>query len=241
MRQIFSDVFHSLINLLYPPLCLHCHSSLTQNSLIFCEECLKHFTLINPQERCPFCFSPEFSPERSVCQSCKTKKPLLNRIGSAFDYAGPAATLVKKLKYGDQPYLAEGAGAYLALQFFKLNWPMPDCIVPMPLSFARWVDRGYNQSLLLANSLGKILSRPVHNVLHRKSGGLSQAGQSYEQRHLLKSDEFSIKKNSSINDQCILLVDDVMTTGRSLSCCAEILLEGYPSSIYGLTLCRTIK
>ena len=67
-------------------------------------------------------------------------------IAAAFDYVGPAASLVKKLKYGNQPYLVKGMAGYLVAQFNELQWPFPDAIIPVPLSFSHWLERGYNQS-----------------------------------------------------------------------------------------------
>ncbi|QLH36777.1 MAG: hypothetical protein HWD61_12055 [Parachlamydiaceae bacterium] len=90
------------------------------------------------------------------------------KCGAVFDYQGPAATIVLKMKNANQPYLAKGAGAYLAFQLMHMGWPLPDTLVPVPLTLAHQISRGYNQSLLLANQVGKILQRPVQNILKRK-------------------------------------------------------------------------
>lgn len=241
MKQILSSFGKAFVNLVYPPLCLHCKGGMQQDSNLLCNECLAFLELINPSERCPYCFSIDFCPERRVCADCIRRPPILNGIAAAFDYFGPASTLVRKLKYGDLPYLAKGCGAYLAAQFLCLEWPMPDVIVPMPIAFSHWLERGYNQSLLLAQSLAAILHCPVQEALVRESGDYSQAGLTRQQRIQLDGACFRLKPNLQLRDKSVLLIDDVMTTGSTLRKCAEVLLEDQPESIYGLTFCRAIK
>jgi ComF family protein len=164
----------------------------------------------------------------------------MKRIAAAFDYDGPAATLVKQLKYGGQPYLAEGAGSFLTAQFIRLEWPLPDFIIPMPMAPLRRFERGYNQSQLLAEVIGRLINRPVLNILKRASGDFSQAGLSHKQRLQLSENAITLKSNEQLRDACLLLVDDVMTTGSTLQRCAKALAGGYPESIYAITVCRAI-
>lgn len=162
-------------------------------------------------------------------------------MGAVFDYYGPAETLVKQLKYSNCPYLAKGAGAFLAYQFHQLQWPKPDLIIPVPLSFTHHMTRGYNQAELLAKSLGKFLECPVDSLLKRHSGEYSQAALDKSKRILLDQGSFYLKRNADIKDKHILLVDDVLTTGTTLNRCAEALLEQCPTSLYGLTFCRSFE
>ena len=200
--------------------------------------CAAQLDLIDPQERCPYCFSADYDPKQRVCYPCYVEAPVFKRCAAAFDYQGPAASLVLKMKYANQPYLAKGAGAYLAIQHMNLHWPKPDLIVPVPLTLVHRISRGYNQSLLLAESLGNILKCPVQEVLCRRWLDYSQAGMSKAQRLKLEPDSFSLKKRIDIRDKVILLVDDVMTSGRTLNCCAETLYTGFPKAVYGLSLCK---
>lgn len=195
---------------------------------------------INPEERCNYCFGPDITCERKVCSSCVQNPPVWQRAASALDYDGPAVSLITAMKYGNQPYIAKGAAALMASQFSKLNWPFPDLIVPVPIPFTRWIQRGYNQSWYLAKTLGEMIERPVCKALKRRSGDYSQAGLSSKQRKELGPDSFYLVKKGYLEDKTILLVDDVMTTGTTLRCCAEVLLEGYPNNIYVLTACRSV-
>lgn len=232
---------HSLVDLLYPPLCLHCANTVEQRDASFCASCQSLLELIHPDERCPHCFSPQYHVENKLCLHCKQRYPVLNHIAAAFDYIGPAATLVKKMKYSNQPHLAKGAAGYMVAQFLQLNWSLPDMIIPIPMPLTHWIERGYNQSELLAQHFSNIIGCPVQNALERRSGDYSQAGLTLEQRKALNSDKFYLKNNVNITDKTILLIDDVMTSGSTMRQCAEVLFDAYASSIYGLTLCRAIK
>lgn len=232
---------NSILDLIYPPLCLHCNESLETGCPIFCHTCLSLLEQIDPSMRCPFCFSSDFNNEsQKCCEQCRKSPRNIKRIASVFDYEGPPATLVKHLKYGGQSYLAKGCGAYLAAQFLNLNWPMPDIIIPMPMARLRKFERGYNQSELLAQSFAKLMNCPVSKALKRRSGDFSQAGLDHRQRLSLKSDSFYVQNGDCFHDKKLLIVDDVMTTGSSLNCCAEALLPFFPQGIYAMTLCRTI-
>jgi len=241
IKEFPKNLILSFIDLVYPSLCLHCRDSLPKGWSHLCPECLAKLELIDHKERCPYCFTSNYNPGSELCPACRRLDPILHGMAAAFDYVGPAATLIRKLKYSDQPYLAKGVGAYLAAQFLELQWPWPDRIIPVPISLTHRLDRGYNQSLLLAQSMAEILDAPIQEPLIRKSGDFSQAGLNYKQRMNLKATTFILKKEQHLHDKCLLLIDDVMTTGSTLRRCAEALQEECPASIYGLTVCRAVK
>lgn len=205
---------------------------------LLCRHCLELMELIDPVDRCPFCFS--VTPSR-MCAGCSRTPSVLQGVAAAFDYIGPAACLVRKLKYGDLSYLSQGCAGYLAAQFLRLEWPMPDLITPVPIAFTHWIERGYNQSQLLARDLGVILNCPVQETLVRKSGDYSQAGLTRKQRMALDGTCIQLKGKQECKDKNILLIDDVLTTGSTMRKCAEALMEASPANIYGLALCRALK
>lgn len=160
-------------------------------------------------------------------------------MSSAFEYAGPAATLVQQFKFGKKQELARDLASWMLIQFLRLEVPLPDLIVPVPQPFMRTWTRGYNQSLLLAQEISRLLDRPCADLLKKRSGDFPQTGQSRKQRESLPSDAISWKKRRSISDETILLIDDVMTTGATLRHCAAALQEGYPAALYALTFCAS--
>lgn len=236
--KVLNLLKESILSFLYPSSCLYCQELLSNHSDLFCEGCMTLLQLIDPDERCSLCFSLKDNSVSNHCTSCQKQTHWIYRQAAAFEYIGPAAALIKSLKYGNQPYLAKGAGAFLVAQFINLNWPLPDAIIPVPMSWTHWLERGYNQSELLANAMGELLNIPVYNVLGRKSGDYSQAGLSLDQRKTLDGKSIYLKENHKLGDKTLLLIDDVYTSGTTMAKCAEILMEGCPIHIYGLTFCR---
>lgn len=154
---------------------------------------------------------------------------------------GPAKSLVHEFKYQDHPLLAKGLAAFLFLQFNELKWPLPDLVTYVPQSRLRWLERGYNQSKLLAQELAIYLDRPSAELLKKNENTLSQASQKKEARNQMDLYAFSLKSKAVIEDKIILLIDDVYTTGTTLDRCAYALQEGLPKRIYALTFCYTSK
>lgn len=173
------------------------------------------------------------------CQACiHDPSPFLG-IASVFDYSGPAAVLVRQFKYQKMDYLSKGLAAALFLQFNGLGWPLPDYLVPVPISFTKGLKRGFNQSSLLSKELGTYLKRPCKNLLKKRIGGVSQARLPLKERELLEKESFYFRDEAQIEGKTILLIDDVVTSGSTLRKCAEILVERNPACIYALTLCKT--
>lgn len=238
---LLTELKKSLLHVVFPSSCIECHALLPPGPLVFCEACAFSLELISPDERCPACFTvlPDFASKS--CQECEQFPLNYCSIGAAFDYTRPAASLVKALKYGNRPYLAKGMAAFLVAQFDRLQWPMPDALIPVPLPLTRWLERGYNQSALLAVEMGRLIERPVWEALKRKSGDFSQAAQSIEQRKSLEGKNFRLNSRFPLEGKILLVIDDVMTSGTTLQRCAEILAQGEPAALYALTFCRTLK
>ncbi len=235
---------HSCRALLYPAICLHCRKDLEANcETAFCQDCQAACQLLDPLEHCLLCFAPlEITPcHRTTCADCKRYFSPISAKAAAFPYAGPAASLVKNIKYQGQFYLAEGAAAFLTAQYCRLEWPMPEIITCVPGPKLRQLERGFNQSQLLAQAIAKNLNCLCKELLARRHGSFSQANLNRKQREALNSQHFYRKEDIDIRDKVILLIDDVTTTSRTLESCAKVLAAGFPKSIYALTLCQTIE
>ncbi|HRD55856.1 MAG TPA: ComF family protein [Parachlamydiaceae bacterium] len=230
---------NSLLSLAYPPVCLHCNQTLSNQDQLLCASCSPLLELIDKELYCPRCFYGSPSKKAHACKNCATKSLATVSIAAALEYMGPASSLIKQLKYGDKPYLAKGLAAFMAAQFVSLDWPAPDFIIPVPQAFSRFLTRGYNQAELLGETLSNLLNCPLKLALKRKSGSFSQAALNKEERLQMEEQTIYLKKNQHLEDKVILLVDDVLTTGTTLQKCAESLMEEAPSAIYALAACYT--
>lgn len=239
MLQLAKNGFRVFVNLLYPPLCLHCRQ-LAPHHPMLCSDCQQLLDLIDCQGRCPRCFK-ENSDADGYCQHCARESSLFNGYAAAFEYEGPAATLVKQLKYANMPYLSKGLAAAVAVQCVQLRWPVPDVIVPVPIPWNRLLQRGYNQSALISRDLSAYLQVPTKEVLRRSAGDFSQAGLNRQQRKRLDASRFFLREKSAIKGSVVLLIDDVATTGTTLNVCGEALLNAQPKSLYAMTVCRALS
>lgn len=237
IKRLIQCVGDELVEFVYPKKCLHCHVRMPHETPFLCEGCSTLLMPLEPSERCPSCFNEHFSSNKSRCQNCVENTSYYYRIGAAFEYQGPAATIIKKFKYQNQPYLASGIAALLMTQWERLSWPVPDAIIPVPISFTHWLSRGYNQSELIALELGRLLHVPILRGLKRKCGDFSQAGLNLDQRQELKRNSFVLNKKCNFQDKNLLIIDDVITSGTTLRKCGEVLVEGCPRSLYGLAFC----
>lgn len=190
-----------LLRFLFPPLCWHC------------EEQLKSF-----QPLCPSCIQLlELAPYQS---------PLF-----AFEGQGPIWSLIKALKSGQAPRLAKGLAGYMVMQYLQSQQPLPDLIVPVPQSLSRAFQVGYNPAYLLAQEVGRLLHRPVVNLLKRRGQWVQQMRVDKERRRRLSSHQFLWKRKIDISGKRLLLIDDVIGTGATLWCCVKRLKEGLPQHI----------
>lgn len=237
-KFIWENLCHSLTHLIYPTKCVHCQALLPPQSLVLCEGCAPLLELISPHERCQACYAVLSHQESAVCRACVQFPSHYHLMAAAFDYEGPPASLVKKLKYGNQPYLAQGMAAFLVAQIDQLKWQMPDFLIPVPMPLIKKLERGYNQSELLAEEMGKLLGVPVLKALKRRSGDFSQAALKLEQRKMLEGSSFERDSKYALEGKVLLVVDDVMTSGLTFQRCAEALLEGNPALLYAIAFCR---
>lgn len=215
---------NSLLHLVYPSLCGYCHDLLESRHKILCPSCSSNLTLMDAEERCIKCFTAcqSFS---GVCKQCQKRPTSYLKMAACFDHYGPAAGLVNVLK--DRPLLKMALASWMALQIEKLNWPLPDLIIPFPRSFISRFHEGYNRSQVLAEGLRELFKIPVQNLLSKKSSpGL---------------DQFRLKKSAQLSDLTILLVVETLHSREAIDACAKVIREGFPKAIYvlGLTLLET--
>jgi ComF family protein len=113
-----------------------------------------------------------------------------------------------------------------------------DLVVPVPLHWRRRLERGFNQSELLANAVAKRYGLRAVSAIRRKRTTATQAGLSNAKRRLNVAGAFAIRRKAEVEGRRVLLVDDVMTTGATLSACAGVLKRAGARYVAVLTLAR---
>jgi competence protein ComFC len=170
------------------------------------------------------------------CQECARDRPPIDGIRACTRYEGAIRQAVQRLKYNGQRALAEPLSE--ALEKTAQTLPAADVIVPLPLHPARERSRGFNQSALLAERLGRRMSVPVVQAARRVRPTENQVGLDRKARQTNVKGAFACPDASLVAGQHVLLVDDVCTTCSTLLACAEPLLRAKPASVWGLVVAR---
>jgi ComF family protein len=109
----------------------------------------------------------------------------------------------------------------------------------MPLHWTKRWTRGYNQSELLAEEIGRRFGLPVAKVVKRVKRTAAQAGLSNSKRRLNVRGAFSVTDKFAVKGRRVLLIDDVITTGATASACASVLKRAGASNVAVAAVART--
>ena len=238
IRQIKKFFIH-LFNLAVPLSCPLCGAETEAGFNSFCSECYRKLPFIDDtQPACPGC-GGVLDSALAVCSLClnESERPW-QRGYSVLEYRDSARQLVSVMKYSNSPELARPLGNLLAKKLTELALDI-DVIVPVPLHFWRQCTRGYNQSQLLAEVAGKRLGIPVVNAVKRIGLRSRQAGRNRQERHRSLKGIFALRSDISLEGKRVLLLDDVITTGATLTAVSRVVLKGKPASLQVITLART--
>jgi len=140
------------------------------------------------------------------------------------------------LKYRNLRSAAPALGGLLG-QWLRTNTVPGEALVPVPLHHRRMRERGYNQSALLTKEVGTLMEMPVASgVLVRTRDTLPQVSLPREERSWSVEGSFACPE--MVEEKSFILVDDVVTTGSTLSACASALKSAGASSVWGIALAR---
>lgn len=164
----------------------------------------------------------------AIKHDCRCKdshhKPQYEEFVAPFYYDGNIKKAVRRLKFAGYSELSKGMADEIAKtikrEFKHINF---DAITYVPLSRKREKARGYNQAKLIAEELSKILDIPLEDTFYKAYENLSQRNQSARQRRANVFGAFDVNENIDPVNKTYLVVDDVKTTGATLSECAAVL------------------
>ncbi len=195
--------------------------------------------------RCACCGLPLHNFEDSedhLCGNCIQDMPPYAGARSFGYYSGELGKIIQQLKFHGRRNLAGALGPLLTAAFFE-SWSREevDCIVPVPLHPKRRRERGYNQSELLARFIARQIAVPCTLALIRTRATLPQVGLTDSERKENVRKAFRCSQPRLISRKRVLLIDDVMTTGATVTSAAQALLDGGALRISVLTVARAEK
>ena len=213
LRNVILNISAGIKQILPAQPCVLCGSMSCDG--LWCAACDRAMPYLDAAH-CPSCALP--TPAGEVCGQCLKHPPLFSRTTAVLGYAFPLDKLIQAMKYGEQLALAHAFAGKLAHRIDKTS--LPDCIIPMPLHPAKLRERGFNQSQLLAAGIARELGLELlPHACRRIRDTPPQSALPWKERKKNMRDAF--RCDSDLTGKRIALVDDVLTTGASLSALAE--------------------
>ena len=169
------------------------------------------------------------------CPGCGSVSTSISRTRALGDHDGALRAIVHALKYDGRRSIAPALSALMRQQ----GRPVlagADVVVPVPLHWRRQWTRGFNQAALLAEGLGV----PLLHALRRRRATRTQTALPAEDRQVNVARAFVVRKLARVGVKgvCVVLIDDVRTTGATLEACAQVLMEAGAREVRALTAAR---
>src|SRR6266403_4865532 len=234
------DLLEAAVSLLYPSVCTICGRSIRADECL-CDQCeSKAVRIVAPF--CQKCSEPFEGSITSTftCANCAHREIHFDAAVAAYRGRGVVRQIIHEFKYNRQIHLRHLVARWLgaALDDERLCGRRFDVIVPVPLHPARQRERGFNQASLLAELLSARTSIPVKPLLERTRYTTTQTALDRSERMENLHNAFRLRKNADVRGLRVLLIDDVLTTGSTLSECARVLKRAGAISVHAATAAR---
>ncbi len=213
-----------LLDLIFPNRCLHCNQIISKEEAV-CELCFSQIKFLHH----------EFTSENPFKNSCKLLFPVENAFAlMQFEKNGLSRKIIHQLKYRSQEKMGRILAEWTLEKIEFHQESKPEVLVTVPLHPKKLKQRGYNQLHLFAETLSKTWDIPHHkNLLTRNSYQKAQATKDKSHR---AETQYSFSLTEEITGKHILLIDDVFTTGNTLSAIAWEILKNPQNKISVLVM-----
>ena len=240
-------IIDGLLALVYPRACGLCQQSVENRRLgSLCAGCWQSARIFADNEIvCWKCGAPslgQIAPEKREAVRCgRCASDLFTAARACGAYEGALKAAVLELKR--EPNLSHKLSQILVETHRRAPLQRATLIIPVPLHPQREKERGFNQAAIIARALAakvglpfveKCLVRTTHSEKHR--AGMDASG-----RRDSVAKAFSVSYPLRIAGEKVLLIDDVFTTGATVSACAEVLLEAGAAEVLVLTIARVVR
>lgn len=191
---------------------------------------------------CRLCGRPVQSLNHEyVCDECGMARPAFDRVASCFRFENRARAMVLNYKFNRHLNLVDDFADMLeATVLARFRPEAVDLVLPFPVTGVRRFLRGYNQCEALAKALADRLDRRyLPRVIRRVNSPARQSSLNERERHENAADTIAVKRPALVRGRTVLVVDDILTTGSSLSECARALKEAGAWRVWAVTLARS--
>lgn len=241
MIPYMAAVLSVILDILFPPVCVACGHDRgeAERDSILCSQC-RAALVPDPALHCPVCRKQLPLDAIDSPRSARCHPSASHLVLSAVPYEHPVAkALIKQLKF-QRSEQAASILTDLCVSAFK-NLPMHKlgAIVPIPLSSKRLRLRGFNQAELLASALGRAYTLPMEKVLLRVRDTSPQSDLThFTERRVNVADAFILDARVGTHAAQYAIVDDVWTSGATMSEAAAVLRQAGARTLYGIVVAR---
>ena len=244
VSSIADHAFNAALALVYPQPCAVCGRSVeSRHDGVACTQCWNEAPLFRGDEticwKCGALSLAKVSYDRRGtvrCGRCETDEFTAARACGLYEGALRASILELKR----QPHVARRVAQlmYDVREREPLN--QADVIIPVPLHHDRERQRGFNQACILARELSRLtgLRMDEHSVVRRLHTERHRAGMDAKARRQSVANAFTVRHPKSIAAKHVLLIDDVFTTGATVSACASVLKDAGAEEVFVLTVAK---
>ncbi|HXI61733.1 MAG TPA: ComF family protein [Pyrinomonadaceae bacterium] len=244
VSSIASHAFDAALALVYPQPCAVCGQSVeSRHDGVACGRCWNEAPLLTGDEtlcwKCGALSLAKVSHDRREtvrCGRCETDEFTAARACGL--YEGALRSSILELKR--QPHVARRVAhlMYDVQQREPLN--QAEMIIPVPLHHDRERERGFNQACVLARELSRLSGLPVdeYSVIRRIHTERHRAGMDAKARRQSVTNAFTVRHADSVSGKRVLLIDDVFTTGATVSACASVLKDAGAEEVFVLTVAK---
>ena len=240
---MFGVIFDSLLTLAYPQACQVCDGSV-ENSAdgVACSICWSKTNLFLGAEtlcaKCGAFHQAKTSDFQTFCHRCD--EHFYDSALAVGIYENALAASVLHLKR--EPFVASKLRKLFIARFHKSDFQNATLIVPVPLSKKRLLEREFNQAAVLS----KILARQTgikldeQSLVRKVDTPMHRIGMDGKARAMSVENAFEVKRPTFIEKEKVLLIDDVFTSGATVSNCAKVLKKNGADKVYVFTLAKTL-
>lgn len=231
------------LDVLLPPRCLSCGAIVPRNGGL-CGACWSDMLFIEA----PYCrccglpFEIDVGAD-ALCGACTARAPVFRSARAVVAYDDASRPLILSFKNGDRMHAGRQLGRWMT-RAGQAMLADADMIAPTPLHWRRLVSRRYNQSAELARAIsGESGVRLCVDLLQRSRPTPTQGGLTARARRLNVRGAFQVndRHRARLHGACVVLVDDVFTTGSTVEACSRALLRAGAATVDVLVLARVVR
>jgi len=219
-----ASVGNAFISLFFPNQCLVCKGGDFHSSDPICPDCLQQMNPLPIENRVK-----ELTVNNGIDMAL-----------AGWDFGDELRTAVHSLKYEERARIGSFLGKVLGERLHLKTIQELDYLIPVPLHPVKFRDRGFNQAEWIAIGVGKAIQKPVQTgLMKRMKYTISQTTLNREERLNNMKQAFRITKD--VTDKKIGIVDDVLTTGSTISSMASVLKDAGARTIVALTVATPLE